>query len=177
VPSAASADPAPPVDGAEAVRRFLSVYGPSTPAAFGEWAGVARGHARRLWDAVAGELTEAGGGWILAADRAALASPPTARGTRLLPPGDPYLQKPNRSLLAGDEATRKRLFRPSAGPGAVLRDGRLVGLWRAKAKGRRTTAIEVEALDGARLRRAELQDEAARVAALRGTPDVALALS
>ena len=32
---------------------------------------------------------------------------------------------------------RKRLFRPVASPGAVLRDGRLAGLWRAKAKGRR----------------------------------------
>ena len=46
---------------------------------------------------------------------AALESPPTARGIRLLPPGDPYLQKPNRPLLAPD---------PSCARGCS-------GLWRA----------------------------------------------
>jgi hypothetical protein len=91
---------------------------------------------------------------------------------RLLPPGDPYLQKPNRALLA-DEALRKRLFRPVASPGAVLRDGRLVGLWRAKTKGRKLE-ITVEKLG--RLARGALADEAERVAELRGSGPVALVL-
>ena len=43
-------------------------------------------------------------------DAAELDSPPEARGIRLLPPGDPYLQKINRPLLAPDRALRSKLF-------------------------------------------------------------------
>ena len=155
----------------EAVRRFLRFYGPGTPGGFGEWAGVAKPHGQRLWDEVAGELVEVDGGWLLSEDRPALESPPSAEGIRLLPPGDPYLQKPNRTLLAPDEALRKRLFRPVASPGAVLRDGRLAGLWRQKAKGRK---LEITVEKVGRLRRADLEEEARRVAELRGAPEVAL---
>ena len=164
-------------DASKAVRRFLSFYGPATPAAFAEWAGLARSHAQRLWDAVE-TVDSDGGGALLPGDVAAAASPPTARGIRLLPPGDPYLQKPNRALLAPDDATRKRLFRPTASPGAVLQDGRLVALWRAKAKGKTTTILDVEPLAKTpKLRRAELDDEAQRIAALRGTPQLSLVIA
>ncbi len=126
---------------AEAVRRFLHFYGPSTSAEFGDWAGLAKPHARRLWADAEDDLEEVAvgkrGAWALRADSAALASPQTAVGVRLIPPGDPYLQKPNRPLLAPEPELRKRLFRPVASPGAVLKDGRLVGLWRVKAKGRK----------------------------------------
>ena len=157
--------------GSEAVRRFLRFYGPATPGGFAEWAGVAKPHGQRLWDEVAGELVEVDGGWLLSEDRPALESPPSAEGIRLLPPGDPYLQKPNRTLLAPDEALRKRLFRPVASPGAVLRDGRLAGLWRQKAKGRK---LEITVEKVGRVRRADLEEEARRVAELRGAPEVAL---
>jgi hypothetical protein len=158
----------------EAVRRFLRFYGPATPAAFGEWAGLAKPHAQRLWDKVAGELVEADGGWLLSEDAKAQASPPTADGIRLLPPGDPYLQKPNRPLLAPDPALRKRLFRPVASPGAVLKDGRLVAMWTVKAKGRKAE-ITVEKLG--RLARRDLEEEAERVARLRGADEAALVLA
>lgn len=161
----------------EAVRRFLGFYGPSTPADCAEWAGLARPHAQRLWDEVAAELVEVPvrnrRAWLLEADRAAFESPPEAAGIRLLPPGDPYLQKPNRPLLAPEEELRKRLFRPVASPGVVLKDGRVAGVWRAKAKGRRLE-LTVEKL--ARLARRHLEEEAERVAALRGAPEVALAV-
>ena len=149
----------------EAVRRFLGLYGPAGPGDFAAWAGLARRHAQRLWDEVADELVEVGAGWLQPEDLAVLDSPPVAQGVRLLPPGDPYLQKPNRPLLAPDPELRKRLFRPVGSPGAVLRDGRLAGLWRPKATGRELE-ITVEKLG--RLRRADLEEEAQRVAALRG---------
>ena len=153
----------------EAVRRFLGFYGPATAADFTEWAGLAKPHGKRLWDEVADELAEVPVGksksWLLAEDVDELESPPAAEGIRLLPPGDPYLQKPNRSLLAPDAALRKRLFRPVASPGAVLKDGRLVGIWRAKAKGGKTE-LSVEKLS--RLARDDLEEEAQRVAELRG---------
>ena len=157
----------------DAVRRFLAFYGPAKPGDFADWAGLAKAHAQRLWDQVAEDLVEVGGAWLLADDRSALESPPAAEGTRLIPPGDPYLQKPNRPFLAPDAKLRKRLFRPVASPGAVLTDGRLTGLWRVKAKGKKAE-ITVEKLG--RIRRAELEDEADRIAKLRGAAGAALIL-
>jgi hypothetical protein len=162
----------------EAVRRFLSFYGPARPADFAEWAGLAKPHAQRLWDEVAGGLAEVRIGksaaWLMSQDTGALESPPAAAGIRLIPPGDPYLQKPNRPLLAQDPELRKRLFRPVASPGAVLRDGRLTGLWRVKAKGRKAE-LTVEALG--RLARGDLETEAQRVAQLRGADAATVVLA
>jgi hypothetical protein len=157
---------------AQAVRRFLHFYGPATSADFGDWAGLAKAHAQRLWQDVETDLEEVSVGnrsaWILRADADALDAPPAASGIRLIPAGDPYLQKPNRALLAPDADLRKRLFRPVASPGAVLKDGRLVGLWRVKAKGRKAE-ITVEKLG--RVARKDLEPEAQRVADLRGATD------
>jgi Winged helix DNA-binding domain len=84
----------------EAVRRFLRFYGPAQPSDFADWAGLAKPHAQRLWDEAAGELEEVQVGktraWLLREDMRELESPRAAEGIRLLPPGDPYLQKPNR---------------------------------------------------------------------------------
>jgi hypothetical protein len=162
----------------EAVRRFLGFYGPANAGHFAEWAGLAKPHAQRLWDEAAGDLTELRvgkrPGWVLSGDIGALESPPAAQGIRLIPPGDPYLQKPNRPLLAPDPELRKRLFRPVASPGAVVRDGRLAGLWRVKAKGSKAE-LSVEKLG--RLPRRQLEDEAQRVAELRGAAEAVLVLN
>jgi hypothetical protein len=155
----------------EAVRRFLGFYGPATPSDFADWAGLARPHAQRLWAEVEGDLVEVQAGWLLREDVASLESPPAAEGIRFLPPGDPYLQKPNRARLAPDPGLRKRLFRPVGSPGAVLRDGRLAGLWRPKAKGRKVE-LTVERLDA--LPRDGLEEEAQRVARLRGAAEAVL---
>ncbi|MEJ7716791.1 MAG: crosslink repair DNA glycosylase YcaQ family protein [Thermoleophilaceae bacterium] len=83
--------------GAELVRRYLSGYGPSTPAHLAEWAGLARVHADALWALVEDELAEVriGGGrartWLLDHDLSLLEDPPPSRGVRLLSPGDPLL--------------------------------------------------------------------------------------
>jgi hypothetical protein len=161
----------------DAVRRFLGFYGPARPGDFAEWAGLAKPHAHRLWDEAVGDLAEVrvgkSTGWLMSEDTGALDSPPSAEGVRLIPPGDPYLQKPNRALLAPDPDLRKRLFRPVASAGAVLRHGRLAGLWRVKAKGRKAE-ITVEKLG--RLARADLEEEARRLAELRGAAEAALVL-
>lgn len=162
---------------AEAVRRFLHFYGPADPGDFADWTGVAKPHAKRLWKQVEGDLAEVGVGkrkaWALSADLSDLESPPEASDVRLIPAGDPYLQKPNRQLLAPDAELRKRLFRPVASPGAVLKDGRLVGLWRAKAQGK-NAEITVEKLG--RIASKHLEPEARRLAELRGAAGLELVL-
>jgi hypothetical protein len=167
--------PAPPEG--EAVRRYLRFYGPGRPADFAAWAGMTGRHAKRVWAETEDELVEvrvAGAkAWLLAEDEAGLAAPPEAEGVRLLPPGDPYLQKPNRALLAPDDILRRDLFRAVASPGVVLREGRLAGSWKAKlARGK----LEVHVRTLGRLARAGVAEEAARVAALRGAADVTLLL-
>jgi hypothetical protein len=172
------AEPGRTPPASEAVRRFLGFYGPAKPGDFADWAGLAKPHARRLWDEAADDLAEVGVGkgkaWLMSEDMCALESPPAAEGIRLLPPGDPYLQKPNRPLLTPDPELRKRLFRPVASPGAVLRQGRLTGLWRVKAKGRKAE-VTVENLG--RIRRSDLEEQAQRVAQLRGASEAALVLA
>lgn len=160
---------------AEALRRFLRFYGPATSAEFADWSGVAKAHAKRLWAQIEDELTEIGVGkrkvWLLQEDGSDLDSPGQAEGVRLIPPGDPYLQSPNRPLLAPEPELRKRLFRPVASPGAVLKDGRLVGLWRVKAKGSKAE-VSVEKLG--RIARRDLEAPARRVADLRGAAEAEL---
>ena len=122
--------------GADLARAYLRFYGPAEVKGFAAWAGLAPAQGRRLWDEIADELVEVewkgGRGWIAEGDRRALDSPPQASGTRLIPPRDPYLQQADRETLVPDAAVRKRLFRAVASPGAVLRDGALAGMWKAK---------------------------------------------
>ena len=56
----------------------------------------------------------------------------------------------------------------------MLVEGRLAGLWRAKAKGSKSE-ITIEKLG--RLKRADVEDEAQRVARLRGADEAAVAIA
>ncbi|HYM58872.1 MAG TPA: crosslink repair DNA glycosylase YcaQ family protein [Solirubrobacteraceae bacterium] len=91
----------------------------------------------------------------------------------VIPPGDRYLQAPNRALLAPEAALRRRLFRPVASPGVVVKDGRLAGLWRVKARGKKDE-IAIEKLR--RLSRKDVEEEAGRIAELRGVGEPVLVL-
>ena len=161
----------------EAARRYLRFYGPGTVGEFADWAGLARPHAERIWAEVSDEAAEVkvgrGRALILSEDRDELEDPPEAAGVRLIPAGDPYLQKPNRRLLAPDDGLRKRLFRPVASPGVVLKDGALAGLWKVKAKGKRAE-VTVEKLG--RIPRRDLEAEAERIAALRDADEALLVI-
>lgn len=133
--------PAPDVDPNQArfelARRYLHVFGPSTPDAFAGWAGIPRRRGVATFDALAGSLlpvrTPIGDAWLLAADEAemlAAARPPAP--ARLLPSGDAYslLQGDERELLVPDAARRDLLWPSRVWPGAVLVEGAIVGIWR-----------------------------------------------
>ena len=165
--------------GADLARAYLRFYGPAEVKGFADWARLAPAQARRFWGEIADELVgiewEGGKGWIAEADRKALDSPPQASGTRLIPPRDPYLAQADRETLVPDPSVRKRLFRPVASPGAVLRDGALAGTWKARAGRGGRLEFELERL--APLDRDELELECARVAKLRGADGFELAVS
>ena len=125
--------------------------------------GIAPSHAKALIKAVDDELVQVGKAYLLADDVKTFESPPPARGTRLLGPGDPLLNARDRAVLAPDEAIRKRIWRPVGSPGVVLHDGRAAGLWRSRKQGRKLT-FEAEWFGEP----VDIGDEAQRLAALRG---------
>jgi winged helix DNA-binding protein len=133
--------PRPSIDPAaarrELARRYLHVYGPSTPAAFAKWAGIGADQARATFDALRRSLTAVrtpiGEAWILSRDEPAYrAAPAPPAAARLLPSGDAFflLQGADRELLVPDAKRRSALWTPRVWPGAVLVDGEVAGTWR-----------------------------------------------
>ena len=133
--------PRPAVDPRDArrelARRFLHVFGPNTPAAFSQWAGIAAPQARAAFDGLARELvpvrTPIGDACILGRDEPAFreAQGPDA-AARLLPSGDAYylLWGADRELLVPDGRNRAALWTSRVWPGALLIGGEIVGTWR-----------------------------------------------
>jgi hypothetical protein len=133
--------PPPEVDASDArlelARRYLHVFGPATPHAFAEWAGIGLRAAIAAFDALRRSLTPVrtpiGDAWILNRDEPAFrAAPGPVAPARLLPSGDAYflLQGDDRGLLVGDADRRGQLWTPRVWPGAVLVEGEIVGTWR-----------------------------------------------
>lgn len=123
----------------ELARRFLRVLGPADVDSFRQWASVTAGDARATFAALADELVDVRGptgvGVLLAADEeAARTSVETDApdGVRLLPSGDSFwlLHGDRRSLLVEDADRRAELWPSRVWPGAILRDGEVVGTWR-----------------------------------------------
>jgi hypothetical protein len=121
----------------ELARRYLHIYGPATPGAFGKWSGIGGRHAVAAFETLRGSLTPVqtpiGGAWILTEDEAALrAAPRPAAPARLLPSGDAYflLHGADRDLLVPDAGCRDALWTPRVWPGALLVGGEITGTWR-----------------------------------------------
>jgi hypothetical protein len=121
----------------ELARRYLHIFGPTTPEAFTKWAGIGTGQGSASFDALAGSLTPVrtpiGEGWILTSDEAAFrATPAAAPPARLLPSGDAYwlLHGADRELMVPSAQHRGELWTPRVWPGALLVDTEIVGTWR-----------------------------------------------
>jgi hypothetical protein len=101
-----------------------------------------------------------------------LRSAPAPELVRLLGPFDPYLQARDRDLIVPDKAVHKALWPVLGRPGVLFVDGEIAGTWRTKASGTKLT-ITVEAFGvlPASVWR-QVDDEAARVAEVRGATDV-----
>jgi hypothetical protein len=123
---------------AELLRRFLSCYGPATPAGFAAWLGIRAWDAVPWWRLLSDEITPVDFGgrrWLRTADLAALRAGEPAAGVRLLPPRDPYTQAPDRDTIIENQHHRE-VWRPVGEPGTLLVRGEIVGTWRARKAGR-----------------------------------------
>jgi hypothetical protein len=121
----------------ELARRYLQVFGPTTPEAFADWAGISTRGGIGAFEALGTSLTPVrtpiGDGWIMAGDEPAFRTAPgPAAAARLLPSGDPYylLWGVHRELLVPDPDRRRSLWTPRVWPGALLVEGQVVGTWR-----------------------------------------------
>jgi hypothetical protein len=121
----------------ELARRYLHVFGPTTPAAFAQWAGIPAKDGVAAFNALDRSLTPVrtpiGDAWILSRDEPAYRAEaqPTAPA-RLLPSGDAFflLQGADREFFIPDAKHRGSLWTSRVWPGAVLVQGEIAGVWR-----------------------------------------------
>jgi len=121
----------------ELARRYLHIYGPATPEAFGRWAGIGPRHGLAAFEALGTSLTPVrtpvGDAWILTPDEPVFrAAPGPVAPARLLPSGDAFLllHGTDRDLLVPDAARRSALWTPRVWPGGLLVHGEIAGIWR-----------------------------------------------
>lgn len=116
----------------EVIRGCLRLLGPTTPRDVAGYLDAPVKEVSARWPDDAVEISVDGvRAWVLAADLDRLAEPPP-KVTRLLGPFDLFLQARDRSLLVGEPARAKALWPVLGRPGAVLRDGEIVGTWRPR---------------------------------------------
>lgn len=154
--------------------RYLTYLGPATDAEFAGYLDARRADIRAIWPT--GVLTEimveGKKAWLPSAQVDAVAAAPEPAIVRLLGPFDPYLQARDRSLIVPDKAVHKALWPVLGRPGALFVDGEIVGTWRTKATGKKLT-ITVQAFAGIpKAAWTKVDDEAERVAQVRGAKDV-----
>ncbi len=135
----------------ELVRRFLRCYGPATPAALAEWAGISVDDARR----------SLGDDPITVTDE-------VVRGVRFLPAYDPWLLDRDRATLVPDPAARRVLWRAAANPGVVLVDAEPAAAWRTQTRSSRLTLRLQPLAGGPGIDAGAVHDEAQRVGAALG---------
>ena len=75
-----------------------------------------------------------------------------AEGVALVPPNDPYLRQADRTVLVPDKAHRKEVFKALSGPGALLVDGEVAGVWRYR---RSDAEVSIELFDDSTPSRAQ----------------------
>jgi hypothetical protein len=121
----------------ELARRYLHIFGPATPEAFSEWAGIGPRRGVAAFDVLRRSVTPVrtpvGDAWILARDEPTFrAAPGPVAPARLLPSGDAYflLQGADRELLVAHAGRRRALWTPRVWPGGLLVEGEIVGTWR-----------------------------------------------
>jgi Winged helix DNA-binding domain len=161
---------------AELARRFLHCFGPATAKHFADWTQRSLADSKEAFRLIESEVEEITIGrakaMVLVRDRKALASPPEPAGVRLLPVGDPYLQQRDRATVVMNEGHRRKLWQPTRGPGGVLVDGEVIGVWRARTSGKRLV-IAVEPFERlSRSMRKAVEDEAERIAPIRSCASV-----
>jgi hypothetical protein len=155
------------------ISTYLRFFGPATPAEVAGFLDTTRKSVAPHWPDDLSEVDVEGRACWLPKDRLdLLRDPPPPPRVRLLPALDPYLQARDRDLLVPERAAQKALWRILGNPGAVLVDGEVAGVWRARTG---KTRIEITVQPFAPLdpaTREEVEAEAGTIGAVRGVDAV-----
>jgi hypothetical protein len=150
------------------VRAYLALHGPASVADAASYLGTSGPRVRSAWPADLVPVTVEGRTvWALDEPPDEV---PEAPFVRLLGHSDPYLQMRDRATLVPDRARAKTLWTVLSGPGALVVDGEVAGTWRATRKKR----LDVVVTPWTRLSaatRSAVEEEAARVASVRGVAE------
>ena len=156
---------------ADLVRHYLHFFGPGEPQGFITWSGVSPEYARTSWSYLIDELiaisVHGRKRWLLASDMDFFQDAPWPGGVRLLPPHDPYLSTPDKSMLEPDRPLRQRIWRSVGSPGVVLINGEISGIWHPQKRAG-TLSLQIElftSIYGAM--RDQIQESAEQIALLR----------
>jgi hypothetical protein len=179
VAQAAPIPDAPPLPAANAgiaelILTYLRFLGPAGPLETGKYLGSSTAEMKSAWpaDQLAEVTVEGRRAWLPADAVKALKSASPPPGVRFVPPMDPLLQARDRDLLVPDRAQQKEVWRTLGNPGALLLDGEIAGVWRAKISGRKRVALTVTAFGPLPApRRKQIENEAAEVARAREVPE------
>lgn len=155
---------------------YLRLLGPAGPGEVARYLGTNATELAEVWAALLPALAEVSvegrRAWMPLDAVDALASAPAARGVLFLPPMDPLLQARDRDVLVPSKARQKELWRALGNPGALVVDGAIAGLWRAKAVGRKRVELTVTPFAPlAAAARKRLEEAAAVVARAREVPE------
>ncbi|MGI8677174.1 MAG: DNA glycosylase AlkZ-like family protein [Jatrophihabitans sp.] len=154
---------------------YLHYLGPAGDAEFAGYLEARRADIKAIWpDDLERVSVDGRPAWLREEDLDAVQDAPEPDLVRLLGPFDPYLQARDRAVIVPDKAVHKALWPVLGRPGALLADGEVAGTWRTKASGR-TLTVTVEAFGPLPNSTWQaIDDEAARVAVVRGYPNVAV---
>lgn len=125
----------------ELVRKYLHCFGPGSVQGFTEWLGCSPAQARRMWQTAVDEMEPVHMSgkelWLLSDDKNLLLSPPEPeRSLHLLGGHDPYLGLQDREVILEDKTKQRLIWQTVSNPGAVLRHGEIVGMWKTRKKGK-----------------------------------------
>ncbi|MBL7257167.1 AlkZ family DNA glycosylase [Actinoplanes sp. LDG1-01] len=161
----------------ELILTYLRFLGPAGPLEVGKYLGSSTAEMKSVWPAerLTPVTVEGRKAWLPTEAIEELTSASSPGGVRFVPPMDPLLQARDRDVLVPGRERQKEVWRILGNPGALLVDGEVAGVWRAKMSGKRVnlTVTSFGSLPAAR--RKQIEEESAEVARARGVPEAAVA--
>ncbi|MGK5680670.1 DNA glycosylase AlkZ-like family protein [Actinoplanes sp. URMC 104] len=163
---------------ADLIVTYLRFLGPAGPLEVGKYLGSSTAEMRSAWpsDRLTEVVADGRKAWLPTDAVASLESASPVPGVRFVPPMDPLLQARDRDLLVPGRDRQKEVWRTLGNPGALLVDGEVAGVWRAKVSGRKRIELTVTTFESLPAsRRKQVDQEAAEVARARQVPEATVA--
>ena len=161
----------------ELITTYLRLLGPAGPLEVGKYFGSSTAEMKKVWpDGLDEIIVDGRKAWLPSGSVGDLANAEKVSGVRFVPPMDALVQARDRDLLVPDRALQKEVWRTLGNPGALLVDGEIAGVWRAKMAGKKRVDLSVTPFGPltAKTRKA-VEAEAAVVARARAVTDAAVA--